>query len=52
MLRHLFSDPYVCTIVITHAMYSINIAYTQQKKETKKKKIIVVSRLNFRESYQ
>ena len=38
MLRHLFSDPYVCTIVITHAIYSINIAYTQQKKQTKKKK--------------
>ena len=28
MLRHLFSDPYVCTIVITHAIYSINIVYT------------------------
>jgi hypothetical protein len=24
----LFSDPYVCTIVITHAIYSINIVYT------------------------
>ena len=30
MLRHLFSHPYVhvCTIVITHAIYSINIVYT------------------------
>jgi hypothetical protein len=28
VLRHLFSDPYVCTIVITHAIYSINIVYT------------------------
>jgi hypothetical protein len=28
VLRHLFSDPYVCTIVITNAIYSINIAYT------------------------
>ena len=28
MLRHLFSDPYVCTIVITHAIYSINSVYT------------------------
>jgi hypothetical protein len=26
-LRHLFSDPYVCTIVITHAIYSINIVF-------------------------
>ena len=25
---HLFSDPYVCTIVITNAIYSINIVYT------------------------
>ena len=29
VLRHLFSDPYVCTIVITHAIYSINIVYTK-----------------------
>ena len=29
--RHLFSDPYVCTIVITHAIYSINIVYTKGK---------------------
>ena len=25
----LFSDSYVCTIVITHAIYSINIVYTK-----------------------
>ena len=25
----MFSDPYVCTIVITHAIYSINIVYTK-----------------------
>jgi hypothetical protein len=25
----LFSDPYVCTIVITHAICSINIVYTR-----------------------
>jgi len=25
----LFSDPYVCTIVITNAIYSINIVYTK-----------------------
>jgi hypothetical protein len=25
----LFSDPYVSTIVITHAIYSINIVYTK-----------------------
>ena len=25
---HLFSDPYVCTTVITSAIYSINIVYT------------------------
>jgi len=28
VLRHLFSDPYVCSIVITNAIYSINIVYT------------------------
>jgi hypothetical protein len=28
VLCHLFSDPYVCTIVITHVIYSINIVYT------------------------
>ena len=42
MLRHLFSDPYVCTIVITHAIYSINIVYTNEArniyKVTSKKK--------------
>ena len=25
----MFSDPYVCTIVKTHAIYSINIVYTK-----------------------
>ena len=39
MLRHLFSDPYVCTIVITHAIYSIkNIVLKKKEKKKKKKK--------------
>jgi hypothetical protein len=27
----LFSDPYVCTIVITHAIYSINIVILREE---------------------
>ena len=41
MLRHLFSDPYVCTIVIINAIYSINIVYTKpESDQTKDYKII------------
>ena len=57
MLRHLFSDPYVCTIVITNAIYSIKkkkkklftqkkikkILFTQNKRKKKKDKRLFVS---------
>ena len=41
MLRHLFSDPYVCTIVIAHASYSINIVYTNRIRKQFTKLILI-----------
>ena len=46
MLRHLFSDPYVCTIVITHAIYSINIVYTKYDASGRFQFINIVFSLN------